>query len=511
MNFDLSFYFAVFLRRIHYFVIVSALVSAMAIAAALLLPAVYKSSSLLVLEYSSIPGQLAAPTVQAGPLEKLQLIQNKLMTRSNLIDIAGRLKVFKNLAKMTPDDVVGAMRKNVEIELNAPSGEATTMNISFTGESGPIATAVVNEFVTQVLKVDADVRTQGAEGTVDFFDQEVKRLGAELDQMSARILDFQNKNSDALPSTLSFRLSQQTTLQGKLDLAEQNIKQQVDQKDQLVAIYKATGQVGGNATPQSPEATQLASLNDQLTQSLAVLAPDNPKIRLLKAQIAQLEIIVKNQTQKAAGVTSPTGTMYDALMADMDAKIRLATETRDQLTVQMKTLQDTIDRTPANQIALDALNRDYANIQQQYNAAQTNLSQASAGERIQILAKGERLSVLDAASVPNRPSKPNRTLIAAAGMIAGMMMGGGLIALMELLNRAVRRPKDIVAAFNITPLVTIPYMRTPGETLRRRSMFIAMMLLAVIGIPALIFAIHVFVMPLDLILAKVARKLGVSL
>ena len=38
MNIDFSYYFAVFLRRIHYFILVTALVTAAALAAAFLLP-----------------------------------------------------------------------------------------------------------------------------------------------------------------------------------------------------------------------------------------------------------------------------------------------------------------------------------------------------------------------------------------------------------------------------------------------------------------------------------------
>ena len=50
MNFDFSFYFAVFLRRLHYFIIIFALVTAASIAAAYLLPAVYQTRAVLLVE-----------------------------------------------------------------------------------------------------------------------------------------------------------------------------------------------------------------------------------------------------------------------------------------------------------------------------------------------------------------------------------------------------------------------------------------------------------------------------
>lgn len=512
MNLDLSYYFAVFVRRLPYFLVISALVSAASIATAFLLPAVYQSNSLLLVESPQIPGELAAPTVQAAALEKLQTVENRLMTRANLIDIAQRLKVFSDLPSMTPDDIVQSMRDNTRIMKSAGKGEATIMTIQFSGESGPIAAGVVNEYVTLILKEDASLRTKNAEDTVDFFEQQVKTLSAQLDQMSAKILDFQNKNSDALPTTLAYRLTQQSTIQGKIDAADQAIIQLEDQKKRLIAIFESTGQVS-NATGAAltPEARQLAQLNDQLTQSLGVLAPTHPKIKLLEAQIGQLEIIVKNQTPLPANSTDPAASMLDVQIADIDSRVAIASQQRDQMLEQMNKLQETIDRTPANQIALDALNRDYANVQQQYNTAVARQAQAAAGETIEVQAKGEKISVIDAAAVPTDPFSPNRVLIAGGGTAFGMLLGIAVIVLMELLNRSVRRPADIVRAFGITPIVSIPYMLTPGETMRRRSVFAGCMIVAVAGIPAVLYGVHVFYQPLDILLEKAAATVGIHL
>ncbi|MGB3146470.1 MAG: GNVR domain-containing protein, partial [Paracoccaceae bacterium] len=155
--------------------------------------------------------------------------------------------------------------------------------------------------------------------------------------------------------------------------------------------------------------------------------------------------------------------------------------------------------------------RDYANIQQEYNNAVSNQGSAAAAERIEILSKGEKISVLDAAAVPDRPTKPNRTMIAAGGIAGGIFMGLAMVFLTELLNRSVRRPQDIINAFGITPMISIPYVRTPNETMRRRSVFVGLLLAAVIGIPLVIYAVHVYYQPLDIILKRVADNVGIRL
>ncbi|MCB2114968.1 MAG: hypothetical protein KDE00_01385 [Rhodobacteraceae bacterium] len=510
MNLDLSFYFAVFLRRLPYFILVFALVTAAAIAAALMLPPVYRSSSVLMVEAPQLPSELDAPRVQAEALARLQTIENNLMKRPNLLEIAQKLKVFKGMSSMTPDDIVDSMRAHTTIDKLTGRGEATVMTVTFEAESGPIAAGVVNEYVTLIQNEDVEGRTKSAEGTVDFFEQQRDQLSGQLDLMSAKILDFQNKNSDALPSTLSYRLSQQTNLQERLATVERDIATLKDQRARMVEIFNSTGQVNASNANLTPEARQLEQMKQQLNSMLALLAPENPKVKNLEAQISQLEEVVKGQLP-VKGSSDPTATIFEAQLADIDSRMAISEEERKKIVGQLDVLKDSIDRTPANQIALDALNRDYANIQQQYNNTVDNLAKAMAGEKTVVGAKGERVAVVDAATIPDRPFKPNRLFIAIAGVGGGIFMGLATVVLLELLNGAVRRPKDLTKAFGITPIATIPYMRTPSETMARRSGFAALLALAVIGIPALIYAIHVFYAPLDSIVAKLASMVGLRL
>ncbi|MCA0271158.1 MAG: lipopolysaccharide biosynthesis protein [Proteobacteria bacterium] len=512
MNLDLSFYLAVFLRRIHYFILVFALVSAAAVAAAFLLPAVYTAQATLIVEGSQIPGPLQPPSVQAQAMEKLQVAESNLMRRVNLLDTAQKLNVFADIKSMTPDQIVQAMADNTNIDKSAARGEATMMTIYFDGETGPKAAAVVNEYVTILLSEDAQTRKSIAEDSVAFFGADVNRLDAELSAMSAKMLKFQEENKDALPNTLNYRLGQQQILQSRLATIEQDISLLKDQKDRMIALFEATGQITGiAAAAQTPEAQQLAQLRQTLNTSLAVLSPANPKIKQLQAQIDQLDKVVQAQQVPTAGATGAPMSPIDVQIASMDAQTQGLETQRQQLIEQLDALKDSIDRTPANQIALDSMNRDYSNIQQQYNTAVAKQAAASSSEQVELLSKGERLNVVEAASAPDTPTKPNRLMIAGGGIAAGAGLGLALVVLLELLNRSVRRPKDLVRTFGITPLATIPYMRTPSETMQRRSGFVALLLVAVVGIPAAIYAVHIYVAPLDYIFGKLAEKIGAML
>jgi len=124
------------------------------------------------------------------------------------------------------------------------------------------------------------------------------------------------------------------------------------------------------------------------------------------------------------------------------------------------------------------------------------------------MARGQRISVIEPPAVPLEPSKPNRILIAGGGGIFGILAGFGLIALLEFLNRSIRRPEELATKLGVTPLATIPYIETRGQVRRRKIRRVLMVLVALIVIPAAIYAVHTYYQPLDLIAERIMDRIG---
>ena len=528
---DLRYYLSVLARRLHYIALIFFAVLAAAGYVALKLPPVYQSTARLLMESAQIPDALAAPTVDTAALEQLQIIEQRLMTRSNLLDIARKFNAVPEMDTMAPDDIVTAMRLATTITKQAGREQATLMTLTFDASNAQVAAGVVNEYVTRILADSTATRTNQAQDTLQFFQQEVERLSADLSTQSARILEFQNQNADALPGTLNYRLTEQSNLQERLTGAQRDISGLKDQKQRLIEIYRSTGQLDdARLTPQSPQAVQLAALKAELSQLLAVLAPDNPKVVLSQARIAELEAQIATDAEAKpadapdpAGTTTPDGTttpagttapdappmtLLEIQTAEIDSQIARLTEETADITKRLEVLTGSIDRSASVAVQLEALNRDYTNLQAQYDSATDRLSKASTGERIAVLSKGQRIGVLDAATVPDTPSRPNRVRIVLLGALMGLVLGFGVVGLLELLNTAVRRPVDLERHLNIIPIGTIPYIRTPGEIWRRRVMVAVLVLAILAGIPGGAWLIDTYYMPLDLLLAKISTRLG---
>ena len=502
----MKYYLAIFLRRLPIFLLVAMVISAIAFGLAVSLPPSYTAQARFLMESSQIPDALAPPTVDASAREQLQLFEQRLMSRNNLLEIARKLKVFDDLDRMRPDEIVTEMREKSTISTNITTGGAAIMTLRFDAGTGRKAVGVVSEYVTIIQQLDIEQRTGRAGQTLDFFQQEVNRLSGELAAVSAQLVEFKTANSDALPDGQSYRLGQQGILQERIAQTEREISTLTNQRAKLIEIFNATGRLDGlTGVDLSPAQQQLQDMRNELDQALTVYAPSNPRIKMLEGRIAQVEAAVARETANAPAGASP----LDLQLAELDSRVQALEEQKTETETELAKVTDMISRSASNAVQLTGLERDYANLQSQYNGAVASLAQASTGERIELLARGERVSLLEQPVEPNRPSKPNRILLAGGGTLFGILAGLGLIVLLEMLNTAPRRPEAIVRKLGITPLATLPYIQGHHEQIRQRRITWAVALAIIIGVPLAVWAVHTYYQPLDLLAERVANKFGV--
>ena len=489
MKLEIRYYLAIFQRRFLLFAVIAAAVIGLAGAVAVMLPTVYRTDAQLLVEPSLIPGDLAASTVSIGVLEQLQIIQQRLYTRSNLLDIADRLQLTTETVNATPDDILAMMRDRVDMDIRSGRrGQATLVTISAEAPNSQDALAIANELVSFVLEEDISFRTEMAGQTLSFFENEVERLGQELDRINTSILAFKNENVDSLPEGSEYRFNRQSVLQERLSQIRRERTQLTEQRNRLLEVFEATGNVPpAQDSNLTRSAAELRDLRAELNRALAIFSESNPQIRLLRTRIAQLEALEKTNAPAPAEPTTGT-TMMDVQLAELAARSATLDRQIEAVEAEMAEIDAAIRATPANAIALDGLERNYANIQDQYNAAIRRLSTAATGERIEALSKGQRISIVDQATLPRDPISPNRKLIAGGGTVFGLALGIGAVILAELMRDFVRRPSDLTRAIGVTPLATIPYVETRFEQVRKRLFWVTIGLLFIIaGVLAILF------------------------
>lgn len=517
MNLDLRFYWALLLRRLPVMTLFVLVAAGLGVATALKLPDTYTTSARLLVEAPQIPERMVASTVQTDAVEQLDIIQQRLMTRANMIDIANRFSVLENIRTMDPGRVVDQMESATRIRRSAGRGQATLLTISFTARNPQIAADVVNEYVTLILQNSTATRTEQVTRTLQFFEQEVLRLGEDLDSQSAAITRFKGENADALPEEQSYRLGRQALLQERLGRIERDISAAEAQQREIIRIFETTGQVRATPAqaPRTPEEAQLASAQAELDEALAVYSDSNPRVIQLRARISRLEQAVATQTARDlpdadTEQVSPQEALFNATLAEIDTRLATLRAEADSTRTELEGLQQAISRSAANGIELANLERDYQNIQGRYNAAVNNLNQARMSERIETTAQGQRISVIEYANVPRSAAGPNRPKIAIMGLAVGLALAGGYFVLLEVLNRTVRRPVELTGRFNIIPLATIPYMESRAHRFFRRAGMIVAMLVVIAGVPAGLWYVDTHYQPLELLVQKVLDRVSLG-
>ena len=195
----------------------------------------------------------------------------------------------------------------------------------------------------------------------------------------------------------------------------------------MVWVFERTGRSAGIATL-SPEEEDLQALKSELIQQRAVYAPTAPTIRMLENRIAVLEDLVEEQRAARAlpgedGAPAAPLSELDVELAPIDERLKFIAEEKAMIEETLAELEASVQATPANEMVLGGLERELASLQDQYNNAVASRGQAQVGERIEVLSKGERFSLIEQPTMPTGPYSPNRKLIAAAGLVGRRRRG----------------------------------------------------------------------------------------
>jgi len=122
--------------------------------------------------------------------------------------------------------------------------------------------------------------------------------------------------------------------------------------------------------------------------------------------------------------------------------------------------------------------------------------------------KGERFTLIDPPRLPEKPFKPNRLAIVLIGLVLGIGAGVGLTALREFSDDAVRSAELLESETGVAVLAGIPAIVTTEDLARnRRRQWLwagAVVLSAVLTVAA----VHFLVMDLDVLWARLARRLA---
>jgi len=306
-NLDLKYYWAVFKRRLPYFLVIVTLLAAIGVTVASILPPVYSSSASLLAEPQQIPGNTADATTQINPFEQIQIVEQRIMTRANLYDLAQRIGLYADQPELSVGEIIGDVRSRIEFigfqpdpTVRPGTPGAIIVGVTFDAPTPQFAAKGANELVSLILQENVRMRTDRASDTLDFFQGEVERLSAALGEQSKKIADFKTANVTALPDSMDARRAQQEREEQRLLDLQREESALKNQRATVVWVYERTGRAVNQAL--SPEEEELQNLQSQLLQQQAIYKPGSPQIRVLQTRVEWRHSLIEEPGQAVRAV-----------------------------------------------------------------------------------------------------------------------------------------------------------------------------------------------------------------
>jgi len=283
---------------------IMAAVFLLAVAIALILPPVYRSTATILIEDQDIPRELVQSTVTSYAAQRIEVINREVMTRSNLLKLIDRHNLFAEQRGRVPvETIIGKMRKAINLEMlsaeviDPRSGRPTEATIAFTvsfdAGSPEVAQRVASDLVSLYLSENIKRRTKKAAETTEFLASEEKRLRSELEQLEARIADFKAKHSTALPefSQMNIQLAERTRQEiSDIDRQLRSLKErQYYLEGQLATVKPTAPIVSIDGRMVLDDAERLRMLRSEYARVSAKYGPNHPDVKRLQREIAVLE------------------------------------------------------------------------------------------------------------------------------------------------------------------------------------------------------------------------------
>jgi len=388
--------------------------------------------------------------------EPLQILR---CTADNEQCAAGELLSLNQVVGRLMGERIGAYstgKNQSAIQINATSTQP--------GEAAAIANAYAEEYIARTReKSQADIR-----GSRQFLETQANKLQGRLDSLENRISNYMSRQGATALDQESSRLVEQiSTLEAQRDETKIELEmKQASLKAKEKELKKIEPQLAERAASGTEsELRQIQQLKAKKELQLEQIYQKNPglrgnpdqAVRNLKAEIKRLgsraDTLAEryvNESLSVGGIDpmpgegdGGQGLSYVAQMQEQVAQGRIEVS---GLKAKLRTLNQRLNeyRTrlkniPDQSIQLAQMQRARQSTEKLYTFVIERLQETRIAEE----SKVAYAEILQSAGVPSAPFAPSKRRNLIMGFLLGLLLGGGLVLLLERLDTRLRRPDDL--------------------------------------------------------------------
>jgi polysaccharide biosynthesis transport protein len=457
------------------------------------LPARYKSSTLILVEQPTMPKNYVTPNVTDDLQNRLQSITQQILSRTRLLLIIDKLHLYNDIRrrKITPDDKVALMRNDIDIELvRNTHDEITSFKINYSSLNPHVAQQVTSELTNLFINENLKVRQQQSEDTTNFIKDQLENARATLTEQEAKVRQFKGEHEGELPSQEASNLQILSGLQSQLQNEQDALNTAKQQRvylqtliEQNRALHPTTRSADGTPTGLAAIDLELDKLKSKLAELSARYTDHYPEVESLKDEIAKTEnkraslvAELKTKGNGARQVTEnplareSTDPVQSSSLLQLQGQLQAnqaEIENREQaisgLKVRVDSYQDRLNSEPAREQQLADLTRGYDQSKANYDDLLKKQNESAMATSMEQMQQGERFSMIDPPSLPLKPDFPNRLKFCGIGLGVGLALGMLVAGGLEFLDKRLYSEKEIKVLLPIPILSEIPEVVNPSD------------------------------------------------
>ena len=340
--------------------------------------------------------------------------------------------------------------------------------IEFQSRDPDLAAKVANSIAENYLVLQQNARQEQAKAAGQWLSGEIDSLRRKVGEAESRVEDFRSKSS-LFVGTNNTTLSNQQM--GELNTQLNNaraLKSDAESKARLIREMLQSGKPIEASEILNSELTrrlseQRVTLRAQLAEQSSTLLDGHPRIKELKAQLADIDRQIREEASK--------------LSRSFENDSRIAAGRVESLSASLEASKKQATSTNGQDVQLRALEREAKSQRDLLESYLAKYREATARENIDAAPADGR--IISRALVSNTPAFPKKLPIVLIATLATLMLSAGCIATAELLRMTaprasaafvsapIRRAEPVLASPPTAPALSDPEPAAPVTEIDR--------------------------------------------
>lgn len=340
--------------------------------------------------------------------------------------------------RLNREQVIKAFQDTVKVEQVRNS---RMLNVQVENASAQLAARIANSITEGFIALNLERRMDSSSYAKTFLETQLGLTKAKLEESERKLNEYaRSRNILTLDEKTNVLNQTFTEYSTALTKAEQDVIKTESDYEAIRTAPDTSRQVLESKTIQDYKA-QISKLDQDYQEAGKVYKDDFPKMKQLRAQIDELNSRIKAEVQ--------------SILASVRNQAQTSKRQEQLIRTRLQQTRAEIMQAQDRSVDFNLLKREVDTNRELYNGLLQQVKEVGVAGGVET----NNIQVVDKAEVPLFPYKPKLALNAAIGLLAGIVLGLGIVFLMESMDDSIKFADEVEKLLQVPLLGVIPKVK----------------------------------------------------